>query len=238
MPIDMTAVGLIQKNKLNNADPFLLLVRIQYEAVLDAFFVYNNENITYPTTAGATGSYPTSLADIGMDKVWTAIGFSLGAIEENKEGEIPETHLSIVDYNRLMIPTIEAYDGLIGATVNLYVKHANDLNNKAVDIEIPFEIIGTNILANFAVQFTLGAENLLNSRFPAARYMKNYCRFKYMEEWHLYPGEEASADGAGGRCQAVDSSGVCDGSYAHCVLKDNATRYGGFIGIPTGGIYV
>ncbi len=159
LPISSNAI--IEKNKINSNEKWLLLLEINYENELPIYLCLNSQSITW-----------------NSNEYLPAI-FNLSGIVETKDGEVPSIPLTIFDLNRTLIPLLEAYDGGIGAEVIIRVVHSKYLSNVVPEFEESTEIIDVSVDDTAKVQFKLGSENLQNRRIPPNRFFKNACRFKF-----------------------------------------------------------
>jgi phage-related protein len=160
LPLSSNAI--IEKNKINSSETWLLLLEINYENESPIYLCLNNETVTWPSAGG--NDYLPAI-------------FNLSGIVETKDGETPSIPLTIFDLNRTLIPILEEYDGGIGAEVIIRVVHSAYLNNATPEFEESTEIIDVSIDSKAQVTFKLGAEDLRNRVCPLQRYLKNNCRF-------------------------------------------------------------
>jgi len=161
LPISSQAI--IEKNKINSDETWLLLLEINYPNESSVFVCLNNEEVVW-----------------NGDTYLPAI-FNLSGIVESKDAEVPSIPLTIFDLNRTLIPIIEKYDGGVGAEVIIRVVHSGYLSNLVPELEETTEIIDVTIDDSARISFKLGAENLINLRCPLQRYLKNNCRFRFKE---------------------------------------------------------
>lgn len=204
MPYDISTDAIIEKNKITSEHTWLLLLKITYGVEDIGHICLNNESVSWD------------------GKTWLPAIFSLTGLSETKDAEIPSVTLTIDDFQRNLIPTLEESGGGVGTVVTLYVVHSNHLDNLTPELEEEMEIISVTIDARSKVVFTLGSENLSTLRCPQQRYLKNHCRFVFKSSRCGYSGIETS----------------CNRTFARCKELNNETRYGGFPGIGTSGIQV
>jgi len=205
LPISSNAI--IEKNKINSSEKWLLLLEINYEGESPIYICLNNESVVWPQT-GSTVTFGGDSVTFDGDTVTFGGGgsggntylpaiFNLSGIVETKDGEVPSIPLTIFDLNRTLIPVIESYDGGIGAEVIIRVVHSAYLSNVTPEYEESTEIIDVNIDDSARITFKLGAENLQNRRCPQQRFLKNNCRVTFKKASLSFTSggtEEISAD--------------------------------------------
>lgn len=152
-------------------------------------------------------------------KVWIAFPFTVDDVKESKN-ELPEINLRVSNVTRYLQPYLEDYQGCVGATVILRIIHSLALNETTPGLEENFTIISTSTDASF-VTFKLGGNFPSTSRFPLDRYLKNFCVFPFK----------------GLSCGYNGSASSCDKTLTKCKELGNSARFGGFPGIPMGGLY-
>lgn len=204
MPISISSNAVIEKNKLTSNNTWLILLKIEYGNETPGYLCLNNEEVTWD------------------GNTWTPALFSLGDIEETKEGEIPSIPLNVIDINRTLIPYIDQYDGGVGATVTIYIVNSGYLNNNTPEEKYETEVIDVNVDSNAKITFKLGAENLMKLRCSKDRYLKNQCRFTFKDSRCGYDGAETE----------------CNRTFTRCKELGNEARYGGFPGVGTIGVQV
>jgi phage-related protein len=160
--------------------------------------------------------------DITFDSdLYSAMPFELDPIEDQLRGQIPTVNLKISNVTRLLQTYLEDLDGGIGSTVKIIVVNSDNLSASYSELELTFEVVGAYSDSSYAV-FTLGMPNPLNKRFPLYRYIANHCnwtsRFKGVE------------------CGYAGASTTCTGTLTRCRELSNSARFGGFIGMDTGGV--
>ena len=203
MSLSISTDAVAEKNKLASSDPWLLLLEVIYPSEPSIRLVWNTEDVTWDS------------------ETWQAASFKLGDIEESQDGSVPVVSLSIVDIERNIIPTVDAYGGGVGAQVIIRVVHNAHLDNTTPEVEYDMEIVSASVDSKGQINFRLGAENLTNYRSPPDMYLKIHCR--YAE----FKGPECGYGGA-----ATD----CDRTWERCKELENQNRFGGFPGIGRLGI--
>ncbi|MDU2063784.1 MAG: hypothetical protein E6713_03000 [Sporomusaceae bacterium] len=159
MPIPFSIAGRIEKNKLANTKPWLLLVELALTSDLSVYLVMNNENITWN----------------GIE--WTAFPMKFEDKTQDMKS-ISTFGISVSNTDGVVQSYLEEYDGLADHEVTIRLVHAAHLDNPTPEIEEVFEIQETSYTESW-VTFTLGANFFLFFRACADRYLKDYCRHKY-----------------------------------------------------------
>lgn len=204
MPLDISTGALLEKNKMNSDSTWLLLVAIQYESEPTVRICLNNEEVTWD---GNT-YYPAI--------------FELSGLVETKDAEVPTVPLTFVDVERVIIPSIEEFDGGIGSIVTLNIVNSKYLHISTPELQEVMEIIECSFDDKAVVQLKLGAEDLSNKLCPPNRYLKNHCRFAFK----------------GSRCGYSGGETECNRTLARCKELGNSVRFGGCPGIGTSGVQI
>jgi len=215
--MSLSAGAFIEKNKMASANAWLVLLQITMPDNTVFRVCANNEDVTWPVTAG---------------NIYTAFPFELDEIGDSSKGEVPSFSIKVSNITRTLIPYLEDQDGLIDSTVKLYIANSvnvtteaigTGVNNNSPEIELDYNITDSSYDAQW-VYFTLGAMNPFNRRFPRNKVWKNICSYKEFK---------------GGRCQYVGAETICDRSLATCRdTMNNAINFGGKPGVGTKGVYV
>jgi lambda family phage minor tail protein L len=213
----LSAGAYIEKNKLSSTNAWLVLLKITMPNTTVIRIVANSENVTWPVTAG---------------NIFTAFPFQLDEIGDTSKGEVPSVSLKVSNAARILEPYLEAQDGLVDSTVNIYVVNSINVttdalgagvNNNSPEIELEYEIINSSADIMW-VDFTLGSMNPWNKRFPRNKVYKNICRYN---------------DFKGDRCKYAGAQTSCDRSLYTCrTVMLNSDNFGGFPGVGTKGTYV
>ncbi len=165
---------IIEKNKLNTASPWLILLEItlQSGAANETFyFVRNTENVTYNGQA------------------YTAFPFEIEPSRLTSKGDIPTVTLRVSNITRILQAYLESYNGGVGSTVKVTVVHAANLAESFAELEMEFEVIACSTDAEWVV-FTLGSPNPLRQRCPLERYIASHCNWKFKGDECGYSGAE------------------------------------------------
>src|SRR3990167_4701686 len=204
--LTLSALSVLEKNKISSMGAWLLLATVTLPDATVIRIFRNNEDITY------------------QGNVYTAIDFSLEAIEQDSKGKLPSVNLRVGNVGRVFQSYIEDQSGIVDSTVLLQVVNSALLAEDFSELDLVFEIQKTSADSKY-VTFELGVPSPLNKRFPLYRYSGAICnwasRFK------------------GADCKYIGAETVCDGRLTTCqtrVAGDNSLNYGGFPGLGGGGI--
>lgn len=154
-------------------------------------------------------------------KKWVAFPFSISENKVDDKGTLSNLTLEVDNTSRDLEYYLNKYAGGSGCQVILRVVRSDDLSCVVPDVEEYFSVKATTVNES-KVSFTLGNAYPAKSRRPYRRYMKNNCPFKYK----------------GVMCGATSELANCNHTLSDCRARKNSTRFGGFPGIPQGGLYV
>lgn len=159
MPLPFSAAGLIEKNKLSNDKPWLVLLELDLPDGTAVHIVRNNEDIIWN----------------GIE--WIAFPFDMSDKTEDMKS-IPVLNIQVSNVARIMQSYLEEYDGLTDCLVTIRLVHAGHLDNPIAEMEETFSIQDTDYDDEW-VKFALGADFWFFYRALAGRYLKDWCGFKY-----------------------------------------------------------
>ena len=151
---------------------------------------------------------------------WVAFPFEIDNVQDTTKGSIPTVQLRVSNVDRIMQSYAEQYDGAIGSTVVLRIVNSNYLSSTTPEVEEKFMISSVDADRDW-VYITLSIMNPIRMVFPKEKFIRNFCRFKFK----------------GQRCGYTGSDTSCNHTLEDCETKGNKDRFGGFPGIPLGGIY-
>jgi len=154
-------------------------------------------------------------------ETWYAFPFDIDDVQEDAKGQLPNVTIRVGNVTRVLQQYLDDSQGGLGATVTIRVVHSDHLDLTDPEFEETFEVIGCSV-DQMWVRFTLGAENPLLTRCPRQRFLKDHCRYKEFK---------------GTLCGYSGSATECDRTFERCMELGNEHRFGGFPGIPTGGVY-
>ena len=153
-------------------------------------------------------------------ETWLAFPFELDAKVDSSKGEVPKVQIKISNVNKLMQSYAEQYSGAIGKKVILRLVHSKHLDIVTPEIEETFTITSVDS-DDVWVYITLSLLNPFLRDFPRQKYIKNFCRFKFKDA----------------RCKYSGTATSCNHTLENCKSLGNEANFGGFAGIPLGGLY-
>ena len=188
-------IATLEKNKLSSDAPFLLLFDISHEQLAENIrLVRNTEDVTW---AG---------------KTWTAFPVDIEDYSEDGKS-LPALNMKIAAGQGLITTYLQKYGGLTDARVRIYIVHAKCLDVDKPEMELEFQITETAYDEQW-ITFTLGASPELANRFPAWKYLTDFCPFVCGDIRCGYAGNK-----------------TCKNNLASCLIPE---RFGGEPGIQTG----
>lgn len=199
MALNLPPELVIEKNKLSSTHPWIILLELYLQDDLVVRLTRNTENITF------------------RGNEYIAIPFELDLISETSKGEIPRVELRISNVTRVLQPYMEYYYGAVGQPVKIITVHTDNLDSDYSDLELEFEIVGTEATAEW-LTVHLGIPNPMNKRFPKEKYVANHCNWRFRSPQCGYTGEAQ----------------FCDRTYETCKRLRNTRRFGGFRGLKGG----
>ncbi len=195
---------ILEKNKLATPNPWLTTLDVIFPAPASPLYLVNNtEDIVF---GGRT---------------YQRFPFTLDAMNQDANGEIPTLQLRISNVLRILQAYIEEQDGCVGATVLVRVINAAYLGENYAELEMTFDVLEAGSDANW-VTFTLGAPNPLRANFPLFTYRAGYCNWV--------------KNFKGAECTYAGAATSCDGTIDTCRNLGNSRRFGGSQGLAGGGV--
>ena len=193
--LQFSKIATLEKNKLSSDTPFLLLFDISHEQLAENIrLVRNTEDVTW---AG---------------KTWTAFPVDIEDYSEDGKS-LPALNMKIAAGQGLITTYLQKYGGLTDARVRIYIVHAKCLDVDKAEMELEFQITETTYDEQW-ITFTLGASPELANRFPAWKYLTDFCPFVCGDIRCGYAGNR-----------------TCKNNLASCLIPQ---RFGGEPGIQTG----
>lgn len=193
--LQFSKIATLEKNKLSTDAPFLLLFDISHEQLAENIrLVRNTEDVTW---AG---------------KTWTAFPVDIEDYSEDGKS-LPALNMKIAAGQGLITTYLQKYGGLTDARVRIYIVHAKYLDVDKAEMELEFQITETTYDEQW-ITFTLGASPELANRFPAWKYLTDFCPFVCGDIRCGYAGNK-----------------TCKNNLASCLIPE---RFGGEPGIQTG----
>lgn len=208
MSYPLSVSSCIEKNKISMNDPILLLLEI----------LIPNPDLTLRIVRNTE--------DITWrGENWFAYPFNIGSMSESSDGELPRVPIDIAtSYD--IVQYLEDSNGAEGATVNMYIVHAGHLDDDTPMYELNFGVVGIKI-GKETITIDLGADIIILARYPVRTYQKERCQYgEYGDiECGVNPAIKAQYP-------------TCNRSLSDCRIRQNASRWGAFPGIPGGsGVY-
>lgn len=193
--LQFSKIATLEKNKLSTDAPFLLLFDISHEQLAENIrLVRNTEDVTW---AG---------------KTWTAFPVDIEDYSEDGKS-LPALNMKIAAGQGLITTYLQKYGGLTDARVRIYIVHAKCLDVDRAEMELEFQITETTYDEQW-ITFTLGASPELANRFPAWKYLTDFCPFVCGDIRCGYTGDK-----------------MCKNNLVSCLIPE---RFGGEPGIQTG----
>ena len=186
--------AVLEKNRLASDSPFLIFLEIENKEIGVIRLVRNTENIMW------------------QGNEWQA--FPLDIETSSEDGKtIPALNVKVSNCGGIIQTYLQQYNGLVDSMVRLMVALASNLENPNPEFELDFLIKSASYDESW-VTFCLSASAELMNRFPAHRYINNFCPFRCGDL----------------RCGYI-GAGVCVNTLETCLIP---SRFGGEPGIQRG----
>lgn len=186
--------AVLEKNRLASDAPFLIFLEIENPSIGEIRLVRNTENIQW------------------QGKEWQA--FPLDIETSGEDGKtIPALNVKVSNCGGIIQTYLQQYNGLVDSGVRLMVALASNLANPTPEFELDFLIKSASYDESW-VTFCLSASAELMNRFPAHRYINNFCPFHCGDI----------------RCSYI-GAGNCVNTLESCLIP---SRFGGEPGIQRG----
>lgn len=186
--------AVLEKNRLASDSPFLIFLEIENKEIGVIRLVRNTENIMW------------------QGNEWQA--FPLDIETSSEDGKtIPALNVKVSNCGGIIQTYLQQYNGLADSMVRLMVALASNLENPNPEFELDFLIKSASYDESW-VTFCLSASAELMNRFPAHRYINNFCPFRCGDL----------------RCGYI-GAGVCVNTLETCLIP---SRFGGEPGIQRG----
>jgi len=218
--MSLSVAAYLEKNKLSTDEAWLVLLEVIMPDLTVLKVTSNSENLWWPGTANPSTN------------LYLAFPFELGEIGDTSKGEVPSVSLRVSNATRELEPYLDAQDGLVGSSVIIRIVNSYHVltptrplgdYTETPEIELNYDIVAASSNSMW-VDFSLGAANPFNKRFPRNKIYKNICRYKTFK---------------GAQCQAKSALTTCDRTLFTCrnTFK-NAINFGGCPGVASKGVYV
>lgn len=164
--------AILEKNKLANDKPFIILFKMTIEGVADPIYLArNNEDIVWD------------------GKTWIAYPMTIGDIHTDGK-TLPTVNWGVSNLGGILQQYVHKFKGFTDAKVTIYAIHYSMLHINKPLIKLDFEINKTSYGEEW-IQFTIGASPEAASKFPACTYMAHYCPYRFKSCRCGYTGDEA-----------------------------------------------
>lgn len=200
MPVELPAEVNKEKNRMAAKSAMLFLLDFDIDGVDETLrFVNNNENIVYSLNT------------------YHKMPFTLGKYD-NTDTRLPERQLQIsnADLINYILPYVEDYEGLVGATITVTPVNSDHLDIDMSSLACEFVVKSCSLSQQY-IALSLGLSNPLNQRFPLDKYFAGQCRY-----YSRFKGIECGYSG---------EETECNGTSARCKELENLARFGGQIGL-------
>lgn len=211
--MDNTLVS--EKHKLNTPTPWLILLEVNVPTIppTTLYLVRNTEDIIFNS------------------QTYIAFPFDIDVTKQVSKGEIPTVNLKVSNVSRTIQAYLEEYDGLIGQEINIRIVSKPETSLEYLEaVSWTYEVLGCKADVLW-VTFSLGIPNPISKRFPLYRYIANHCNWTFNS-----PAVRASGSNAGIECGYTGSDTECKRTLTDCQEKNNSARFGGYIGMGSGGV--
>jgi phage-related protein len=159
MPLSFSSAGLIEKNKLANDLPWIVLFELQLPDGTSAYIAKNNDIVNW------NGITWEPIPMLFSDNTQDTKSMSTFTVQVSNISGAVQAYL-------------EQYNGLVDSTLIVRLVHAAHLDNTIPEIEESFSIQKTEYDEEW-VTFTLGSDWWLYYRALADRYLPDFCCWKY-----------------------------------------------------------
>ena len=159
MPLAFSSAGLIEKNKLANTLPWIVLLEIDLPDGTSAYFTKNNDVVNW------NGITWEPIPMLFSDNTQDMKSMSTFTIQVSNVSGMVQSYL-------------EEFNGLTDCPVTISLVHTAHLDNTTPEIQEQFNIQKTNYDEQW-VTFTLGSDWWLFYRALADRFLPDFCNWKY-----------------------------------------------------------
>lgn len=167
------------------------------------------------TIGGNTGRFVDNSVDVVFGgNTYSAASLVINTAQESGDGTMTTWTIVVQDLGRILAPTIEAYDGAVGAVVTLTIVNSKLLAENYAELTRTFVVRATSVDGD-NISLQLSGNNLLVARCPKYRFKSLHCN------WRIGTPE-------------CGVSGTCNRTYANCKTNGNESRFGGFLSLRSG----
>lgn len=165
MPLDLSVASILEKNRLDSDNPFLVALDIEVVdpstgVVSEVLYVVRNHADV--TINGVV--YSSAMFDINFRMA---------------SGESPQVSLGITDFTGALTARMQAYGGGVGFNVTMSIVDSGHLSAPP-DIVEYFQVTAASS-QDYRIQFQLGGENEVAKTFPRRRQRKDFCGWRYKD---------------------------------------------------------
>lgn len=186
--MNWSAVATIEKNKLANDKPFLLLIKVDIPNVDEPVYIARNtEDVTW--NGHVFTRYPVEVDD---------------TTEDGKESS--QINLKLSNAGGYLQIYAQKYTGFVDSTVTLYVVYAGDLDNPEPEFSVTLTCTASSYTEEWCT-FTLSSDKDFSWRFPPYRYLQDYCKWRFKSVRCGYAGSESACDGTLATCRIPERFG-------------------------------
>lgn len=174
--------GIIEKNKIANDLPWLLLVEVRHKSLEQPIrLARNTEDVAW------------------NGNVWYRFPLEIDSITQDGK-EVPALNLKVSNVSGMIQTYIQKYGGFVDADVTLYVVHAAHLDNPIAE----FSITLSNSVTQYNEQwitFSLTSDKDFAWQFPPNKYNRDFCRWKFKSVRCGYAGDADACNGTLAMCR-------------------------------------
>ena len=178
---------ILEKNKISNTSPWLVLLDIILSVSVTLRLTSNISEVSF----GGYTYYPFPMA--------------IQHIGESIDGSIPEINIGVSNADRVVQGYIESLNGAVDCEVIMYIVHQANLTSDFSDLERHFKILST-VCTNEWVTFSLGLMSPTFMRFPLFRTMGSHCNWLFKGVECNYLGGTDECDHTLKACQSLGNS--------------------------------
>lgn len=157
MPRTLPASFILEKNKLYNENPWLMLIELQVSSTSSFYLTNSMTSIT--SNGDVFDPYP-----ITLDK-----------IPSSDEGDLTNVRITISNITRELMTYVEESDGLVGKTLLLQIFNAANLNDTYSE---KLEVFSSGCTVG-SIEIEASYFMLETATFPGAFFVRDYCMWEF-----------------------------------------------------------
>lgn len=174
--------GILEKNKLSNDMPFLLLVEVKHPSLDEPVrLARNTDDVDW------------------QGQIWYKFPVDVDNLTQDGK-EVPSLNLKISNVSGIIQSYVQKNNGFVDADVTLYVVHAAHLDNPVPE----FSITLTNNMTQYDEQwitFSLTSDKDFTWQYPPNKYNRDFCRWKFKSVRCGYNGNADICNGTLATCR-------------------------------------